>query len=313
MFNEPILLYEYCEFVSFVLKLFKSVFNEKHKPKFEVIELGKDFHYDIFSVYQKNDEYFIKTKENTPNVKGFKYNCSIGNNTICCTELNIKHGNNFNQTLLYGCDFRNLKILKLVNTNYIVSKRQILEYIDFNDLTINYDSFWNLLHINKNTLKTIIFNNVSLNNKIVNDIQLQKMGQIIPYLKHLVYVKLNLGAFPVKLILSLFIYFLENFNTKTFTFFSLICKKAEIKNIGDIPGNFFHLIDVKDQIIKDKFKSITYSKKNNNQKGFFVEIKDLKYQLALKNNEKVICSLNILNNYKKYLNNKQFQKYISII
>ena len=41
--NEPILLYEYCEFISYVLKLYKNVFNEKHKPKFEVIELGKDF------------------------------------------------------------------------------------------------------------------------------------------------------------------------------------------------------------------------------------------------------------------------------
>ena len=116
----------------------------------------------------------------------------------------------------------------------------------------------------------------------------------------------------MKLILLLFIYFLENFNTKTFKFFSLICKKAEIKNISDIPGNFFHLINVKEQLTKDKFKFIAYSKGNNNQKGFFVEIKDLKYQLTLNNNKKIICSLNILNNNKKYLKNKQFQKYISI-
>ena len=315
-FNEPILLYEFCEFISYVLKLYKSVFNEEHKPKFEVIELGKDFHFGhlhLFSVYNKNNEYFINFQENTPYIKGFKYNFSIGSNSICCTELNIKCGNDFNQSLLYGCDFRSLKILKLVNTNYIVDKRQILEYIDFNDMTINYDSFWNLLQINKNTLKTIIFNNVNLNNKIVNDIQLQKITHIIPHLKHLVYVKLNLGAFPVKLILFLFINFLETFNIKTFTFFSLICKKAEIKNIFDIPGNFFHLIDVKEKIMKDKFKFMADSKKDNNQKGFFVEIKDLKYQLALNNNDKVICSLNILNNNKKYLKNKQFKKYISII
>ena len=94
--------------------------------------------------------------------------------------MNIKCGNNFNQSLLGGCDFRILKKLKLVNTNYIVNKRQILEYIDFNDMTMNYDSFLNLLLINNNTLKTIIFNNVSLYNKIVNDIQLQKITQIIP-------------------------------------------------------------------------------------------------------------------------------------
>ena len=311
-FNEPILLHEYCEFISYVLKLYKNVFNEKHKLKFEVIELGKDFFLNLFSIYKKNNEYFINVKENSTNVKGFKYNASIGNNTLCCSELNIKYGNSLNQSLLYGCDFINLKILKLKNTSYIANKRQILEYIDFNDMIINYDSFWNLLQINKNTLKTIIFNNVSLFNKIVNDIQLQKMKQIIPYLKHLVYVKLNLETFPVKLILLLFIYFLENFNTKTFKFFSLICKKAEIKNISDIPGNFFHLINVKEQLTKDKFKFIAYSKGNNNQKGFFVEIKDLKYQLTLNNNKKIICSLNILNNNKKYLKNKQFQKYISI-
>ena len=65
--------------------------------------------------------------------------------------------------------------------------------------------------------------------------------------------------------------------------------------------------------MKDKFKFMADSKKDNNQKGFFVEIKDLKYQLALNNNDKVICSLNILNNNKKYLKNNQFKKYISII
>ena len=116
----------------------------------------------------------------------------------------------------------------------------------------------------------------------------------------------------MKLILFLFIYFFENFNTKTFKFFSLICKKAEIKNVFDIPNNFFNLIDVKEQIIKEKFKYIVASKKDNNPQGFFAEIKDLKYQLTLNNNGKILCSLNILDNNKKYLKNKQFQKYISI-
>ena len=116
----------------------------------------------------------------------------------------------------------------------------------------------------------------------------------------------------MKLILFLFIYFFENFNTKTFKFFSLIWKKAEIKNVFDIPNNFFNLIDVKEQIIKEKFKYIVASKKDNNPQGFFAEIKDLKYQLTLNNNGKILCSLNILDNNKKYLKNKQFQKYISI-
>ena len=177
--KEPILLYEYCEFISYVFKLYKNIFNENHKPKFEVIELGDLFSH-LFSMYKNNNKYFLNVNENSAHVKGFKYKRSIGNNTICCSELNIKCGNNLNQSLLYGCDFRNLKILKLINTNYIVSKRQILEYIDFNGITINYDSFWNLLQINKNTLKKIIFENVSLYNKIVNDIQLKKMSQIIP-------------------------------------------------------------------------------------------------------------------------------------
>ena len=231
----------------------------------------------------------------------------IGKNTIHCSELIIKCGNYFNQSVLNGCDFKNLKILKMKNLNFIENKSQILENIEFNCMVINYDSFVNLLNINKKTLKKITFNGVILFNRIINDIQLQKIPQIISNLKQIEYVKFTKVEFPIKFILFLIISFLENFiKSKNFIFFSLICNKAEIKNISDIPSNFFNKLKIESNIIKDKFKTFINSKKDD-QKGFFFETKDLEYQICFNKNNQIISSLKVLNDHKKYLNNKSYK------
>ena len=231
----------------------------------------------------------------------------IGKNTIHCSELIIKYGNYFNQSVLNGCDFKNLKTLKMKNLNFIENKSQILENIEFNCMVINYDSFVNLLNINKKTLKKITFNGVILFNRIINDIQLQKIPQIISNLKQIEYVKFTKVEFPIKFILFLIISFLENFiKSKNFIFFSLICNKAEIKNISDIPSNFFNKLKIESNIIKDKFKTFINSKKDD-QKGFFFEIKDLEYQISFNKNNQIISSLKVLNDHKKYLNNKSYK------
>ena len=303
IFGEPTLFYEHCNFISLVLKLYNIIFNDQHKPKFEIIDFGEQF-YPHFSLNKINNEYYLRRK-----LMGekYEYNCMIGNNTIHCSELIIKCGNDFNQSILNGCDFQNLKTLKMKNIGYIVNKSQILENIEFNCMVINYDSFVNLLNINKKTLKKITFNGVILFNRIINDIQLQKIPQIISNLKQIEYVKFNIVDFPIKFILFLIISFLENFiKSKNFIFFSLICNKAEIKNISDIPSNFFNKLKIEHNIIKDKFKTFINSKKDD-QKGFFFETKDLEYQICFNKNNQIISSLKVLNDHKKYLNNKSYK------
>ena len=41
-FRDDVLVYdEYRDFIFYIFKLHKNVFNNEHKPKFEIIELGK--------------------------------------------------------------------------------------------------------------------------------------------------------------------------------------------------------------------------------------------------------------------------------
>ena len=116
-----------------------------------------------------------------------------------------------------------------------------------------------------------------------------------------------MAEFPIKFILFIIISFLENFiKSKNFIYFSLICKKAEIKNISDIPSTFFNKLKNEHKILKEKLNILINSKKDA-QKGFFFGIKDLEYQLSLNKNNQIISSLKVLIDSKKYLNNKSFK------
>jgi hypothetical protein len=299
---DSIIFKEYCNFIFCVFKLYKIIFNKEHKPKFEIIELGGN--YDLkFYINKKNKRYYLNID--------YEHTC-LGKEILYCSELNILYGNEFNDFLLHGCDFKHLKSLKLTKISYFATNNQILENIEFNDMLINYDSFYNLFQINKNTIKKIIFNRVKLYNKYVNDMQLKNISQIFLNLKKLEYVKLNMLDFPIIIITCIFKCLFENFiKSKYFIFFSLESKEGEIKNNNDIYGNLFNKLKIEHCLIENKFKTLNNFKKEI-RKGFFVKMKDLDYELFNGKNCKIISSLNILNKTKKFLIDKKFKEYIQI-
>ena len=309
-FPDDVLLFdEYCDFIYYILKLHKNIFNNEHKPKFEIIQLGNKLNIDINIVKKNNENHLNITARNCKN--NYSRNYILGNNCLYTSELNIKTNNELNRGLLQGCDYRNLKTLKLTNIDYYTNKRQVLENIEFNNMIINFDSFCTLLIINKNTLKNISFDNIQFSNKIINDIQLKKISKIVKDLKSLEYVKFNLNDFPTILLLNIFICFFENFiKSKIFKYFYLENKKNQIKNISDIPSNFFNRLKTEYNLIENKFRTLI-NFTNEKRKGFFVKMKDLEYELYYNNTKgKIVSSLNIIDKNQKFLKNRSFKEYI---
>ena len=291
------------------LNYIKFFFNNEHKPKFEIIELGNKININV-NIIKQNNEYHLNIKAIFCK-NNYKRDYILGNNCLYTSELNIKTDNEFNRGLLLGCDYGNLKTLKLTHISYYENKRQVLENIVFNDLILNYDSFCNLFIINKNTLKNIVFENVQFYNKIINDIQIKKISKIFEDLKCLECVKFNLNDFPIILLLDIFICFFEYFlKSKIFKYFYLENKKNKINSISDIPSHFFNRLKIPKNLIENKFKSLNNFTKEK-RKGFFVKMKDLEYELFYNyTKRKIVSSFNILDNYKKFLKNRSYKEYI---
>ena len=207
-FSDDVLVFdEYCNFIFYILKLHKNIFNSEHKPKFEIIELYKEPNIDL-NIIRVNDEYHLNIIAR--HIKNnYSRNYNLGSNCLYSSELIIKDDNGLNRSLLQGCDYNNLKTLKLNRIVYYTNKKQVLENIEFNNMIINFNAFCDLLTINKNTLKNIVFENVQLSNKIINNIQIKKISKIFEDLKCLEYAKFNLNDFPIILLLDILFVFLK--------------------------------------------------------------------------------------------------------
>jgi hypothetical protein len=309
-FSDDVLVFdEYCNFIFYILKLHKNIFNSEHKPKFEIIELYKKPNIDLH-IININNEYHLNIIARLIK-NNYSRNYNLGSNCLYSTELIIKDDNVLNRSLLEGCDYKNLKTLKLNRIVYYANKNQVLENIEFNNMVINFNDFCDLLEINKNTLKNIVFEYVQLSNRIVNNIQIKKVSKIIENLKRLEYVKFNINEFPIILILDIFICFFENFiKSKIFKYFSLENVKIKINSSSDIPSYFFNRLKIENNLIKNKFKSLINFPKEK-RKGFFVKMNDLEYELFYNSKKgKIVSHLNIIDNNKIFLKNKSYKEYI---
>ena len=55
-FRDDVLIFdEYCDFIFYIFKLHKNIFNNEHKPKFEIIELGEKLNIDMYIVRVNNE------------------------------------------------------------------------------------------------------------------------------------------------------------------------------------------------------------------------------------------------------------------
>jgi hypothetical protein len=86
---------EYYDFIYYILKLHKNIFNNEHKPKFEIIELGNKLNIDINIVKMINECHLNITARNCKN--NYSRNYCLGNNCLYTSELNIKTDNELNR------------------------------------------------------------------------------------------------------------------------------------------------------------------------------------------------------------------------
>ena len=281
----PKAVYEYCNFIYYIFKLHKFVFNsETHKPKFEKIEIDSIIQIGM-KLSKKEKGWYISYDNdsfcNFDNMKDIYPPKFLGKNIISnCIELNLNLKNldeqpNFITELIKGCNFETIKELKLYgdNTNCydkrkieIIATSQIIEFIYIENILINFDFIYNLFKNNKHTLKKLILKEIELSNKTINDINLNKLYKSIMDLKLLEYVDIKNLFFPKKLLVYLLAAFHEKYiYSKIFRYLNFFSELIGTINAYDFPFKSFDKINKEAKLNNIKLKIL-----DDNEKGFLL-------------------------------------------
>ena len=307
----PQITYEYCNFIYYILKLHKFVFDSKtHKPKFEKIEVGR-IHIGM-KLTNKNGGWYLSYDDDDlwryPNMNNIYPSKFLGKNVISnCIDLNVNLENvneeqsNFRTGVIKGSDYTNVKNFKLYSSSInhfkiieITTTSQILEFVYLENILINFDSIYILVKSSKNNLKKIVFDKLELSNKSINDISLRKIYKSIIDLKMLESAEFKMIYFPKKLIVFLLSAFYEKFFYSTlFKYFNLSSEMIGTQNSFDFSFQSFDKIKKETKLMEEKLKNLNCGEKDENQRGFFSKMNDFNYEIYVNENKENISSLTI--------------------
>ena len=316
------LFYDYFNYIYYILKLHKYVFNQKtHRPKFEKIIIEGGLFDTVFSLVNKNNEWYLHFIDSKITKSLGKY--IISNNT----ELEYITLNNEFVNILDTCDLKTVKKLKIMygeikhlyndiknkgNKINFIQTTKCLEYVELIDVCLNYDDLYALIKNSKKFLKKIILNKVYLNSINISEIKMKNITLLRTSLKNLEYAEFDLNNSPSRLIYLIINTFLEVLLfSKSFTYFKLINKDTKSKTIVEYPIDLINKIKKEPKIIEDKISDLKCTT-NLNKSGFYVSLGDFDYELYKNENNEIISKL-IIKDYEEKSNIIEMSKNIKNI